>query len=138
MKREPKISASPEETQEMGRILGRSLKLNAIVALFGDLGAGKTTFIKGVVEGIGGYSADEVCSPTFTYLNIYPAGLAVYHFDLYRLRNKEDFSSLGFEEHFNAGGICLIEWSEKIAEILPQRTLQVHLSHQGDDRRLIL
>lgn len=123
------ISDSAEATHRLGKTFGAALPANAIVAFYGDLGAGKTTFIRGLVEGIGGIDLKDVCSPTFTFLNIYPGNKMLYHFDLYRLPRKEEFFAAGFEEYFHAGGICCVEWAEQIEGALPQETFNVELSY---------
>lgn len=130
-------TSTASETFSEGVALGKTLQPNAILALFGDLGAGKTTLIKGIVSGATDLSPDVVTSPTFTYLQIYSGLVPVYHFDLYRLRTAADFLSLGFSEYFSAGGICCIEWSERIEEILPPGTLRITLRHLGEDQREI-
>lgn len=127
-------TSSSEATFEAGQAFGKTLSPNTVVAFYGDLGAGKTTFIKGVVSA---FSTETVTSPTFTYLHIYSGSAPIYHFDLYRLRSDKDFTDLGFGEYFSADGICLIEWSEKIDSILPKQTLRVRLKHQGGDCRTI-
>lgn len=121
----------------LGRQLGQRLAPHAVVCFFGDLAAGKTTFIKGLVEGASGVDSAHVQSPTFTYLHIYEGRQTVYHFDLYRLRDGEEFLSMGFDEYLDAGGICCIEWSERIAAYLPASCLQITLMHAGDDNRII-
>lgn len=100
-----------------------------MVALFGELGSGKTTFVKGLA------SSENVSSPTFNFLHIYPGPL--YHFDLYRLISEGDFLALGFQEYFNAGGICCIEWSEKIPSLLPKEAIRIYFEHAGGDKRTI-
>src|SRR3990167_2826685 len=119
---------TPKQSREWGVALGRTLAPGAVVALFGDLGAGKTTLIKGIAEGAAALSPREVSSPTFTYLNIYSGEKTVYHFDLYRLKQQNDFLELGFEEHLNAGGISLIEWPERIPDLLPPHTLRFEMT----------
>lgn len=123
---------SVEETLDLGRAFAKRLNSGDCVCFFGDLGAGKTTFIKGVVAGLGG---EGVNSPTFVYLNIYEGQVPIYHFDLYRLRDEEQFLEMGFDEFLFGGGICLIEWSERIAGSLPPNCLQVTLSHLGKSER---
>lgn len=130
-------SDSAEETHQIGKALGCALPANAIVAFYGDLGAGKTTFIRGLVEGIGGIDLKSVCSPTFTFLNIYQGNKMLYHFDLYRLPRKEEFLAAGFDEYFDAGGICCVEWAEKIKGLLPQETFVVELSYLKQGSRQI-
>lgn len=132
-----RITHSSVETHLLGVELGKSLPKDSVVCFFGDLGAGKTTFIKGVVAGALGTSGDEVNSPTFTYLNIYKGNKTVYHFDLYRMRDADEFLSMGFDEMFDAGGICCVEWSEKISSLIPSEALCVVMTHLGgDDRRI--
>lgn len=124
------FSNSADETRLLGKELGSKLKKNSIVCFLGDLGAGKTTFIKGLVEGTGYTSLEEVNSPTFVYLNIYKGKQTVYHFDLYRLHNTEEFLSMGFDEFFFAEGVCCVEWAEKILPLLPAGCLFVKIEHE--------
>jgi tRNA threonylcarbamoyladenosine biosynthesis protein TsaE len=128
---------SPEETIALGQRIGALLKPGDLLCLFGDLGAGKTTLIKGIVHALTGTCPEEVCSPTFSYLNIFEGKCPVYHFDLYRLRGEEDFLGMGFEEYFFAGGICCLEWSERITSILPKQAYQVTLRVESEERREI-
>lgn len=123
------FSHSSEETLNIGVEFGKTLKANDIICLTGDLAAGKTTFVKGVVLGAANYSPDLVHSPTFVYLNIYQADQTIYHFDLYRLRDLEEFLNMGFEDALFAGGICCIEWSERIVSLLPAHCQFVSLNH---------
>ncbi|MGE5196250.1 MAG: tRNA (adenosine(37)-N6)-threonylcarbamoyltransferase complex ATPase subunit type 1 TsaE [Anaerolineae bacterium] len=127
---------SAEETYNCGKKLGRSLVSNSIVAFFGDLGSGKTTFVKGLGSGIG-LNPQEITSPTFTYLNIYAGSKVLYHFDLYRLSSVDDFISMGFEDYWSAEGICCIEWSEKIRSILPIKTITICMESLCTDTRKI-
>ncbi len=133
------ITSSAEETIEVGREIGKSAKKNSIICLFGDLGAGKTTLVKGIVEGVTGVGQSEVSSPTFVYLNLYTAktGLTVYHFDLYRLKNAAEFLERGFQDMLFASGICCIEWSERIESILPEERLNINIYHQDGCARKI-
>ena len=113
------LTKTPEETFELGRKLGAELPPNSLITLYGDLGVGKTTFIKGLVAGAAELPPHEVSSPTFNYLNIYSGKQTLYHFDLYRLKNGEEFFLMGFDEYFSMPGICCIEWPETIAAKLP-------------------
>jgi tRNA threonylcarbamoyladenosine biosynthesis protein TsaE len=131
------ISRSVEETHAAAFRLGEQLQPNSVLCFFGDLGSGKTTFIKGLVEGAAGIPSTYVNSPTFTYLNIYEGRQTLYHFDLYRLRDVDEFLSMGFEEYLTAGGICCIEWSERIELLLPEDCIQIVMSHGGGDLREI-
>lgn len=130
-------TSSPEETQDLGRKLGQSLPPHSVVCLWGDLGAGKTTLAKGIVSGASSVSIDEVTSPTFTYLNVYPGDPGVFHFDLYRLHDADEFLSMGFDEYFDAGGISCVEWPERIQEVLPEKRIDITLSAQGESERLV-
>jgi tRNA threonylcarbamoyladenosine biosynthesis protein TsaE len=130
-------SHSAEETFRIGQELGRCLPPNSVICFFGELAAGKTTFIKGVSSGAARIDPSNIQSPTFTYLNIYEGEKTIYHFDLYRLRDTDEFLSMGFDEFFEAGGICCIEWSERIASCLPSQSIQITLTHEGEDNRSI-
>lgn len=103
-----------------------------ILALHGPLGAGKTTFSKGIASRFG-TPISEIQSPTFTTLQIYPG--PVYHFDLYRMKNTTEFLLQGFDEYLQ-GGITLIEWPDRISPLLPSRTLHFHFEHAGNRRRI--
>jgi len=137
LKQTNKTSSSPEETAEIGRSLAKNLGPGSILSFFGDLGSGKTTLIKSLTAELTGIDPHEVSSPTFTYLNIYEGACPVYHFDLYRLENKANFLERGFDEYFDAGGICLIEWAERIESILPEHALRIELKHSGDNNRTL-
>ena len=131
------LSHSSAETFEQGRLLGEMLTVPSVVCFFGELAAGKTTFIKGLVCGAAKIDPSAIQSPTFTYLHIYEGQKRVYHFDLYRLRDVDEFLSMGFDEYFEAEGICCIEWSERIASCLPLHRVTVVLEHVRGDQRLI-
>lgn len=131
------LSKSAAETFEIGHKLGQELPTPKVVCLFGELGAGKTTLIKGLVSGATQLDPSVVQSPTFTYLHIYEGKKTVYHFDLYRLRDADEFLSMGFDEYFEADGICCIEWSERIEPCLPSDRLSIYLQHVQEDQRLI-
>lgn len=130
MGRERIILADSEETIRFGAEFASKLSANSILALQGDLGAGKTTFVQGLLNGFN--ISDTAQSPTFTYLHIY--GSAVYHFDLYRLKSDLDFHLLGFDEFLMAGGISVIEWPDRIGSILPPETCLIRLSHYEQKR----
>lgn len=124
------------ETRALAFKFAKSLEENQIVCLFGDLGAGKTTFVKGMHEALSG-SADLVSSPTFSLLNIYQGDKVLYHFDLYRLHDADEFLAMGFDEYFFADGICCIEWSERITRLLPLDSIFLTLAHAGGNMRHI-
>lgn len=130
-------TSSEAETIELGYRFGQSLPANSIVCFFGDLASGKTTFIKGLAAAQGEGAAVHVSSPTFVYLNIYEGQQTVYHFDLYRLKDANAFLSMGFDEMLFAGGICCIEWSERIASLLPPQCIHVQMAHVSENVRQI-
>ncbi len=123
---------SPDETFSFGRRCAHFLRSDSIVALYGDLGAGKTTFIQGLASALG--IDGPIQSPTFTYLQAYKGTLPLYHFDLYRMKDASDFFGMGFEEYFDRGGIAAIEWAERLGERLPDRAISLHFSHIGEER----
>ncbi|HTX72072.1 MAG TPA: tRNA (adenosine(37)-N6)-threonylcarbamoyltransferase complex ATPase subunit type 1 TsaE [Rectinemataceae bacterium] len=126
--------ASAEDTIAFGERVGRLVPGGTVLALNGDLGAGKTTFAKGVARGLG--IEEEVTSPTFTVVSEYEGRLRLHHIDAYRLSGVEDFVSVGAEELLSdAGGICLIEWGDRIAEVLPADVLRIELSVRPDGAR---
>jgi tRNA threonylcarbamoyladenosine biosynthesis protein TsaE len=130
-------SSSPEETIEYGIQIAKLLKQGSVLCLNGDLGAGKTTLIKGIAQGICQIPKREVSSPTFSYLHIYQGPIPLYHFDLYRLRDEKDFQSLGFEEYLYNEGICCFEWAEKIPSLIPKDAHVISIEHIGEEKRKI-
>lgn len=131
------LSAAPEETFEYGRRLGQLLQASDVVALRGDLGAGKTCFVQGVSIGAGVRERSQITSPTFTLIQEYCGRLPIYHFDVYRLNREEDLYELGFEEYFYGEGITLIEWAERIPSCLPDEHLAIYLHIAPDLTRRI-
>lgn len=122
---------------QIAKNFARQLSANSVVCFYGDLGAGKTTFIKGLASALSGCSPQEVNSPTFVYLNIYEGNRIVFHFDLYRLDSESEFLSMGFEETFCANGICCIEWAEKIESLIPPHAIHVLIQHAPNNSRKI-
>jgi tRNA threonylcarbamoyladenosine biosynthesis protein TsaE len=117
---------SAEETEKLAMDFSKTVKAGDILYLYGDLGAGKTVFARGLARGLG-YTG-RVVSPTFTLLNIYEGGrLTVYHFDLYRLEGPGDLESIGCEEYFDAGGVCVVEWPERASMILNQAIRSIEI-----------
>lgn len=109
------ITKNSQETKNIGKKLSKFLKKRDILILVGDLGSGKTTFVQGIAKGL--KITDHVCSPSFTIINEYSQKIPLYHIDLYRLDNKE-MASVGLEEYFEQDGIIVIEWGEKIRDLL--------------------
>ena len=128
---------SGEETQALGRQIAALLPQQAVVLLIGDLGAGKTTLTKGIVEGRGTAPAAEVSSPTFTLIHEYGEPVSIYHADLYRLDTAEQAGRLGLEELFDRPALLLVEWGERFPELFPKVRFEIRLTHLGDDHRRI-
>src|SRR5689334_6391603 len=119
-----------------GEFSGR-LRGGECVALHGELGAGKTQFVRGLVRGLGGRGR-AVSSPTFVLLNVYDGGrLVVYHLDAYRVGGAEDFEGRGFGELLEQGGVVVVEWAERVAELLPARAIHVRIAATGERSRRI-
>lgn len=126
---------SEAETEQVGEKLGMQLKPGSVVALFGDMGAGKTVFVRGLARAAG-YSG-RVTSPTYTIVNEYGGAIPVYHFDMYRLRGEEELYELGWEDYLARGGICAVEWSEIIRYALPEDAIHVTIKALGEQERSI-
>ena len=120
---------SAEETQNFGRELAKKIKSGSVIALYGELGSGKTQIVKGVCEALG--VTQTVNSPTFIFVNEYssPKFPHIYHFDLYRLKTQNEVLDIGFEDYLNKNGVVLIEWPEHIENILPKDIIKIHLAH---------
>ena len=129
-------AASEDETIALGREIARELPSKALVLLIGNLGAGKTTLAKGIVDGLGAAAPDEVMSPTFTLIHEYGEG-RVYHIDLYRLDTREDIATLGLDEILDRDAIVLIEWGERFPELWPEDRIEIQLNSTADDTREI-
>ena len=129
---------SAKQTQDMGKALAGRLRPGTALLLEGDLGSGKTTFVKGIAQGLGFKQAQDVKSPTFVLLHIYEARIPVYHFDLYRLENETELEALGLDEFLNdPRGICCIEWAEKAGSYAPPAAVRVRFQILGPQLRKI-
>jgi tRNA threonylcarbamoyladenosine biosynthesis protein TsaE len=129
-------TATEAETIQLGEHLARELPPRAVVLLIGNLGAGKTTLVKGIVTGLGVATPEEVTSPTFTLIHEYGGG-RVYHIDLYRIEDAQDVATLGLEEVFDRDAMVLIEWGERFAELMPARRVEIRLvAGRGDEREI--
>ena len=137
MKRLKMISGDPTKTFHIGRILGEALTAGDIVALTGELGAGKTCFTQGIARGLGVPEVYQITSPTFTLVNEYPGRLNLIHLDVYRLSSSRDLQDLGYEEFFFGKGVTVIEWAEKIQDIIPEKSLSVTLAYLDQNQRSI-
>ncbi|MBU4534211.1 MAG: tRNA (adenosine(37)-N6)-threonylcarbamoyltransferase complex ATPase subunit type 1 TsaE [Eubacteriales bacterium] len=126
-------SNSPKETREIGRTLGPLLEPGDILCLYGQLGAGKTALAQGVALGLD--IEGPVTSPTFILINEYEGRLPLYHFDAYRLEGAADFALLGYEEYFYDEGVSLVEWADRVTEVLPRERLDIEIEADGEERR---
>ena len=127
------MSLSPEQTLDFGADYAKSLRAGDVVLLDGDMGAGKTLFTKGVALGLG--IEEEVTSPTYAYMNDYDGRL--FHYDCYRIESIEQAERLGLADYFDMGGICLIEWSQNIAPLLPPVCKRVCIKKLNENQREI-
>lgn len=130
-------SRSVEETVALGERLGNLAGPGDFIALTGELGSGKTQFARGLAAGLGVDPAVPVTSPTYTIMNLYDGRLPLYHFDLYRLAGDQEVAELGFEEYFYGDGVCIVEWAERLRDLLPEEHLAVFFSYCGDTGRSI-
>ena len=131
-------TSSEQETIALGERLSREvLPARGVVLLIGNLGAGKTTLAKGIVQGRGAAPADEVSSPTFTLIHEYGNG-RVYHIDLYRLDEARELTTLGLEEIFDRDALVLIEWGERFPDLMPPGHLEIRIRTLADDHREVL
>ena len=127
------ITNCETETVQEGEKLGSRLAPGAVVALYGDLGAGKTAFTRGLAAGLG--IKANVSSPTFTIVNEYPGNIPLFHFDMYRLESEQELFEIGWEDYLDRGGVCAVEWSEKIPGAFPPETITVRLENLGENSR---
>ena len=130
-------STGVDKTLEVGRRLGRLLIAGDVIALIGELGAGKTTFVKGIAEGVGIKNLHIVKSPTFSLVNIYEGRVPVYHFDAYRLEDTYEMLAIGSDEMIFGKGISIIEWADKVFRCLPEKYMKVTFSIVSENERSI-
>lgn len=126
---------SEEETIEFGKEIAKKLKKGDIVAFYGELGSGKTTLIKGIVEGLS--YKKPIKSPSFIIVAIYPTEIPIYHIDLYRLKDIKEIDNIGLFEYIYGDGVSLIEWAEKIEELLPKKRINIKIIIIGEKEREI-
>ncbi len=125
------VSEGPEDTLRKAEIMGKNALPGTVIALVGDLGAGKTLFAKGFAIGLG--ISDEISSPTFTILKSYDSGrLPLYHFDVYRIADISEMDETGYEDCFFGNGVSLVEWAENIEELLPEDTVKVRIERRPE------
>ena len=126
---------SPSETIRIGKNIGSVLLPGDVVALVGELGTGKTQFIKGLAAGVGVGKPPYISSPSFTLINEYAGKVPFYHIDLFRLKSEKEAEELGLEEYFQGGGITAIEWADKIPSLLPEEILWINIRYTGKNTR---
>ena len=126
---------NPERTMQIGIQLSKQMKMNEIYLLQGELGAGKTTLTQGICQGLD--CNQQAASPTFTLVNQYDGNLRVYHIDLYRLENERQVIQLDLEEYYDAGGVCLIEWPQRMGRFIPEGSKRIEVVILNENRRCI-
>jgi len=122
-------------TSDAGEALAKKLRPGDVVALFGDLGAGKTAFVRGMAKGLG--LSCRVSSPTFTIVNEYLGPVPLFHFDMYRLKGPDELFEIGWEDYLERGGVCAVEWSENVKGAFPPGTVTVSIEKTGESTRRI-
>lgn len=129
-------SNSPAETETFGRQLAADIRAGSILALTGDLGSGKTQFVKGLVAGLG--SNAPVTSPTFTIVHEYAGGrLPIYHFDFFRLEDRQSIARLGLDEYFFGDGVSVVEWADRFSEFIPEQARWIGFEVKSESSRFI-
>ena len=130
------ISHSTDETERIGEELAHRLRPGDVIAYTGELGMGKTAFTRGLARGLG--CRGRVSSPTFTIVNEYDGTVPLFHFDLYRLGGSDELYDIGWDDYLARGGVCAVEWSERVADALPEDTVRVDLARgETDGDRII-
>ena len=124
---------NPAETQTLGEKLGKTLKRGDVIALVGDLGTGKTCLTQGIARGVGIAPDEVVNSPSYILINEYNGEIPIYHIDLYRLENSEEIAELGLSEYIEGDGICIIEWAERMSDLLPDTCIKIHITLADTD-----
>ncbi len=126
---------SPEQTEEIGVKLAKTLSNNAVIAMYGDLGAGKTAFTRGLARGLG--LTSRVNSPTFTIVNEYLGDRNLFHFDMYRLGSSDELFDIGWEDYLTRDGICVVEWSENVNDVFDGSEIVVKIEKISENDRKI-
>ena len=129
------VCKTEQETEDLGRRLMRALPVPSFVALYGDLGAGKTAFVRGMARGL--KSPNRVTSPTFTIVNEYEGEIPLFHFDMYRLGGADELFGIGWDDYLARGGICVVEWSENVETAFDGSEYTVNIEKCSEDERRI-
>jgi tRNA threonylcarbamoyladenosine biosynthesis protein TsaE len=127
----------PKATGQFGRRIAELLFPNSVIALIGNLGAGKTFLVRAIAQGLGLPAGALVTSPTFVLVQEYAGRLPIYHFDVYRLKSASEFFDLGANEYFEAGGVCLVEWADRVERQLPPDHLRITMHVTGEQSRRV-
>lgn len=128
---------SEAETEQVGRALAGWVAPGTVIGLVGPLGAGKTRLVRAIAEALG-VDPSAIASPTFVLIHEYEGDLPVFHFDTYRLKSPEEFEALGASDYYDAGGLCLVEWADRVADLLPPDAWTVRIEPRGEQRRFHL
>lgn len=136
MSNAPFTSHFPDETIAFARRFAAGLQPGAVLALYGDLGSGKTCFVRGLAQAFN--ITTPITSPTFTLINEYPSTPALYHMDLYRIDDLDSLYLLGLDDYFEAGGVTVIEWAERAEQLLPARTIRLHFYIQNEPESRVI
>lgn len=132
MKKQTVIIKNESETAAFGIDLGERVCPGTVIALTGDLGAGKTTLTKAIAQGLG--ISDMITSPTFNIVKEYDGGrLPLYHFDVYRIGDADEMYELGYEEYFYGNGVCVVEWADLIEDLLPENAVRIQIEYGGEE-----
>ncbi|OGW75866.1 MAG: tRNA (adenosine(37)-N6)-threonylcarbamoyltransferase complex ATPase subunit type 1 TsaE [Omnitrophica bacterium RBG_13_46_9] len=132
------VTKSPEQTLKLGYRLGKKIKSGNVVALIGELGAGKTVFTKGIAKALGVKGYEYVNSPSFVIVKVYRAKkTSLYHFDFYRLKSSSDLATVGYEDYFYSDGVSVVEWADRAMDVLPDKHISVKFKHLGNNKREI-
>lgn len=131
------ISHTPQETEHIGSLLGEMLTRGDIIALAGELGTGKTTFVRGMAQGMG-IEGKEVASPSFTLVNEYEGPLPLFHLDLYRLEDEQELLGIDYDEYIRGDGVAVIEWADRISQAVPRESLWIRLRYLDAELREIV
>ena len=134
---EKRNSNSPDETIDIAKEYSRTVNSGEVVCLYGELGSGKTHFVRGFVQGFG-ISGDVVTSPTFTIINEYDGDTPIFHFDCYRLEHYREAVEIGAEEYLHGNGVCIVEWPDRISELLPPDANKITLNVLDKEKREII
>lgn len=131
-----RYSESERDTEALGEALARQMAPGAVVAFTGDLGAGKTAFVRGMARGLGIQA--RVTSPTFTIVNEYDGDVPLFHFDMYRLASSDELYDIGWDDYLARGGVCAVEWSERVADALPPDAICVDVARGETDASRVI